>query len=94
MAKNNGKKQTNTNCAKCHGENGEGVKDKGISLLKGHALHHSEADFIKQVEYGEEDEMPAFKDKLSEEEIAVVVKYVREEIQSKTAEKENKSHQH
>ncbi len=84
-----------TNCAKCHGENGEGVKGKGISFLKGHALDHSEADFIRQVEYGEENEMPAFKDKLSEKEIAEVVKYVREEIQSKADPTEKgKAHKH
>ena len=40
-----------TNCARCHGASGEGVK------------------------------MPAFKDKLSHEEIAAVVKFVREDLQ-------------
>jgi Cu/Ag efflux protein CusF len=82
------------NCAKCHGENGEGIKGKGISFLKGHALHHPEEDFIKQVENGEENKMPAFKDKLSEDEIAAVVKYVREEIQNTADKKEDKSHKH
>ncbi len=84
-----------TNCAKCHGETGEGVEDKGISFLKGHALDHTEEDFIKRVTNGKDDEMPAFKDKLSEEEIAEVVKYVREEIQSKADPKDKgKGHQH
>lgn len=55
--------------------------------MKGHALDHSEQDFIRQVEYGEENEMPAFKDKLSKDEIAAVVKYVREVIQSKADKK-------
>lgn len=82
------------NCAKCHGEKGEGVEGKGISFLKGHALHHPEEDFIKQVTNGEEEEMPAFKDKLTEEEIKAVVKYVREEIQAKVNKKEDKSHEH
>ena len=62
--------------------------------MKGHALHHSEAEFIEQVRNGEEDKMPAFKDKLTEEEIAAVVKYVREEIQSKADKKEEKDHHH
>lgn len=84
-----------TNCAECHGEKGEGVEGKGISFLKGHALHHPVEDFIKQVTYGEEDEMPAFKDKLTEEEIKAIVKYVREEIQGgKGDKKEDKSHKH
>ncbi len=83
-----------TNCAECHGKRGEGVEDKGISLVKGHALHHSEEDFIKQVTNGKKDEMPAFKDKLSEEEIKEVVRYVRNEIQSKADKKENGGHKH
>jgi Cu/Ag efflux protein CusF len=84
-----------TNCAKCHGETGEGVEDKGISFLKGHALDHTEKDFIRQVTFGEEDEMPAFKDKLTEKEIADVVKYVREVIQSKADPKDKGTgHQH
>lgn len=81
------------NCARCHGENGDGT-DKGISFLKGHALSHTEEDFIKQVTNGEEDEMPAFKDKLTEAEIKAVVKYVREEIQIRADRKEDKSHNH
>lgn len=84
-----------TNCAKCHGETGEGVEDKGISFLKGHALDHTEEDFIKRVTNGKENEMPAFKDELSEKEVAEVVKYVREEIQSKADPKDKgKGHQH
>jgi mono/diheme cytochrome c family protein len=84
-----------TNCAECHGDAGQGVKDKGLSFLEGHSLDHPEEDFIKQVEQGEKDEMPAFKDKLSKEEIAAVVKYVRNEIQSKVKSKEkNVGHQH
>lgn len=82
-----------TNCAECHGAKGEGA-EKGISFLKGHALHHSEAEFIEQVKNGEKDEMPAFKDKLSEEEIAAVVKFVRTEIQKTPADKKAESHSH
>ncbi|MCB1023637.1 MAG: copper-binding protein [Acidobacteria bacterium] len=84
-----------TNCAKCHGLTGEGVEDKGISFLKGHALNHTSADFIKRVTKGKGDEMPAFKDKLTDTEIAQVVKFVREEIQSNADPKEkSKGHHH
>ena len=69
-----------TSCAECHGANGEGA-EKGISLIKGHALYHSSEDFIKRVTNGKSDKMPAFKGKLSEAEIAEVVRYVREDIQ-------------
>lgn len=68
------------NCAGCHGLHGQGTK-KGISFLKGHALHHSRDDFIDQVVEGEKDKMPSFKDKLSEDQIEQVVDYVRNVIQ-------------
>ncbi|MDH3493145.1 MAG: copper-binding protein [Acidobacteriota bacterium] len=67
------------NCAKCHGDKGEGKK-KGIPLIEGHALGHPEEDFLKQVRNGGE-KMPAFAEKLSEKEIEAVVRYVRNEIQ-------------
>jgi Cu/Ag efflux protein CusF len=79
------------NCAECHGATGEGT-EKGISFLKGHALKHSEKDFIEQVTNGEGKKMPAFKDKLSAEQIASVVKFVREELQ-KNASMEKMSEQ-
>lgn len=87
-----------TNCAECHGDKGEGAK-KGISFLKGHALDHSEEDFIKTVTNGKnkdkENKMPAFKEKLTAEQINEVVKFVRNEIQ-KDAVKESgkKGHHH
>ncbi len=79
------------NCAECHGANGEGTK-KGLSFLKGHALHHSEAEFIKQVTNGEGEKMPAFKDKLSTEQIAEVVKFVRNDLQRNVQKPEKHSH--
>ncbi len=88
----NGKAIFLENCAKCHGQNGEGA-EKGISFLKGHAVGHPEEDFIKQVNFGEEGEMPAFRDKLTADEIAAVVKYVRNVIQ-KDVRKENSTHKH
>lgn len=92
----NGAEIFKTSCSECHGEKGEGAK-KGISLITGHALDHSEADFLKTVtngkSEGKEHKMPAFKDKLSAEQIAEVVKYVRTEIQ-KDAVKNGKKKDH
>ena len=70
-----------TNCAACHGTSGEGGK-KGIPLVSGHALHHTEADYVEQVKDGKDKKMPAFKDKLSPDEIDAVVKYVRNVVQA------------
>ena len=89
------------NCAECHGAKGEGA-EKGIPFTSGHALHHTEVDLIKTVTNGKKsknknkDEMPSFKEKLSEEEIADVVKYVREVIQKDAVpeKKENGHHSH
>jgi Cu/Ag efflux protein CusF len=82
-----------TNCAECHGGAGEGAS-KGISLLKGHALKHSETEYIEQVTKGEGKKMPAFKDKLSPEQITSVVKYVREELQKDVPKEETTEHKH
>ncbi len=81
------------NCAECHGGIGEGAA-KGISLLKGHALNHSESEYIKQVMNGEGKKMPAFKDKLSAEQIAALVKFVREDLQKDIPEEERAKHKH
>ena len=77
-------------CAECHGDVGEGA-EKGISLIKGHALYHSTDDFINRVTNGKKDEMPAFKEKLTEAEIAEVVRFVREEIQGPYLKKKSDS---
>jgi Cu/Ag efflux protein CusF len=81
------------NCARCHGENGEGT-DKGISFLKGHALDHPKADFIDQVRNGEDRKMPSFKDKLDDEQIEQVVLYVRNVIQKDVKKDETPNHDH
>lgn len=81
------------NCAKCHGENGQGT-EKGISFVEGHALDHPREDFIKQVRNGEEDKMPAFDDKLSDAEIEAVVDYVRNVIQKDATRDGAGSHDH
>lgn len=86
-----------TSCAECHGGRGEGA-DKGIPLTSGHALHHTEADFIKTVTdgkgKGKSKEMPAFRDKLTAEQIAAIVKFVREDIQKGAEKKADHGHSH
>jgi len=74
-------------CTACHGENAEGglvkvdsKKLKVPSLREGHALHHTDEEFIKQITKGG-DGMPAFKDKLKPEEITDLVHFVRHEFQ-------------
>jgi mono/diheme cytochrome c family protein len=76
-------------CAVCHGEKAEGgmkeiegKKFKVPSLREGHALEHTDDKFIVQITEGDE-EMPAFKDKLSQDEIRDLVKFVRKEFQGK-----------
>jgi len=69
------------NCAVCHGVNGEGDK-RGIPLTSGHALNHTEAQYNAQIRFGKGTKMPAFKDKLTAEEIAATVNYVMNVIQA------------
>jgi mono/diheme cytochrome c family protein len=76
-------------CSVCHGDDGKGglvkVEDKKLkvpSLREGHALHHPDADFVKQITNGGGG-MPKFKDKLSPEEITAMVRFIRHEFQGK-----------
>lgn len=76
-------------CEGCHGETGEGglvkVENKRIkvpSLKADHALKHTDEQITKMITNGEE-EMPAFKDKMSAAEISEMVKYVRKHFQGK-----------
>jgi len=89
----NGGEIYKTNCATCHGGLGEGAT-KGISLLKRHALKHSEKEYIERVVTGKGKKMPAFKDKLSAEQIAAVVKFVREDLQKDAPKEKQTEHQH
>jgi Cu/Ag efflux protein CusF len=89
----NGGELYKMNCAECHGDLGEGAA-KGISLLKGHALQHSEAEYIAQVTNGEGKKMPAFKDKLTNVQIAALVKFVREDLQKDVPAEEKIPHKH
>jgi mono/diheme cytochrome c family protein len=77
------------NCESCHAENGEGgpVKTpqkeiKVPSLKSDHAKSRTDEHLTKMITNGEED-MPAFKDKMSSTEIADMVKFVRKHFQGK-----------
>ena len=77
------------NCEPCHGPTGEGglakVDNKQVkvpSLKAEHAIKHTDDQLTKMITNGEE-EMPAFKDKLSQQEIADMVKFVRHHFQGK-----------
>ena len=79
------------NCEPCHGPNGEGglvqlpnsnKKIKVPSLKAEHAIKHTDDQIAKMITNGEE-EMPAFKDKMSQQEIADMVKFVRHQFQGK-----------
>jgi mono/diheme cytochrome c family protein len=77
------------NCQVCHGEKGQGGtvtierrKLKVPSLRDGHALEHTDDKFVNQITEGDE-EMPAFKDKLSPNEINDLVRFIRKDLQGK-----------
>jgi len=77
------------NCSACHDEEGtgglktvDGKKLKVPNLREGHALHHPDDDFIKQITKGG-DGMPAFKDKLTPEQMNELVRFIRHEFQGK-----------
>jgi mono/diheme cytochrome c family protein len=76
-------------CAVCHGDKGEGKtvevqgkKIKAPSLRTGHALKHSDKDFVAQIRDGG-DGMPAFEKKMTPQEITEMVKFIRKEFQGK-----------
>ena len=76
-------------CEACHGPEATGglvkVDNKQIkvpSLKAEHALKHTDDQITKMITNGEE-EMPAFKDKMSAQEIQDMVHYVRKGIQGK-----------
>lgn len=89
----NGAEVYAASCSECHGAKGEGAK-KGIPLTTGHALDHSETEQIKQVTDGKTGKMPAFREKLTLEQIKEVVRFVREEIQKDAKRDEGHKHKH
>ena len=77
------------NCEGCHGPNAEGgiakVDNKQIkvpSLKSDHAIKHPDEKLTKMITNGEE-EMPSFKNKLSPDEINLMVRYIRQVVQKK-----------
>ena len=76
-------------CEACHGPEGTGglvkVENKQIkvaSLKADHAIKHPDDKLAKTITGGQE-EMPAFKDKLSQEEIRGLVQFIRKQFQGK-----------
>ena len=75
-------------CKECHGQNGEGgpvkladgTKLKVPTLREGHALRHTDAEFVKQITKGG-DGMPAFADKLKPEQVNDLIKLIRLKFQ-------------
>ena len=75
-------------CKGCHGETGkggpvkleDGTKLKVPTLCEGHALRHTDSEFVKQITKGG-DGMPAFADKLKPDEINECVRFIRHEFQ-------------
>src|SRR5207245_3416595 len=75
------------NCSVCHGEEAKGgivkvkdVKLKVPSLREGHALKHTDEQFVKQITNGG-DGMPKFKDKLNKpDEIKDVAHFICHDV--------------
>ena len=75
-------------CQNCHAADGTGgpVKLEDGKTLKvpsfraGHALRHADSDFRRQIMEGG-DGMPAFKDKLTPQQIDELIRFVRREFQ-------------
>lgn len=77
------------NCQTCHGPIGaggpvkleDGTKLKVPNLREGHAVRHPDSDFLKQINKGG-DGMPAFKDKLTPQQIDELIRFIRQEFQA------------
>ena len=76
-------------CEACHGPEGVGglvkVEDKQIkvaSLKSPGVTRHTDEQLAKAITNGEE-EMPAFKDKMTQAEIQDLVRFIRKEFQGK-----------
>ena len=78
-------------CIGCHKPDGvggireleDGTKLKVPSFREGHALEHTDADFARQIANGG-DGMPAFKNRLDQQRIDALVRFIRHEFQGKT----------
>lgn len=76
-----------TNCASCHGVNGEGINAPALGNQS--ALAHNKDEFIRYaIEHGRQDSpMPAFEDKLSPADIDNVTAFIRSRASGWKAEK-------
>lgn len=82
-----GQKIYRDNCVACHGENGEGITAPAI--FNPSFLAHNKDDFIRYaIEQGRQDTpMPAFKGKLSDNDIDNVTAYIRSQASNSMTEK-------
>ena len=77
-------------CKRCHQEDGRGgvFEEPGLkpfkvpSLREGHALEHTDAQLARQISNGG-DWMPAYKGRLTPEQIDQLVAFVRKEFQGR-----------
>ena len=78
-------------CINCHKENGEGgvaeldegVKIKVPSFKTEHSIAHTDQQLARKIANGDKEEgMPAFKDRLSPEQINALVRFIRAEFQA------------
>jgi mono/diheme cytochrome c family protein len=84
-----GAKLYSTNCAKCHREDGTGGKitvdgkELDPDNLKGkRMIAFTDEKLASKIKIGAEDDgMPAFKDKLTDDQIKQVVKFIRQDLQ-------------
>jgi Cytochrome c, mono- and diheme variants len=84
-----GAKLYSTNCAKCHRDDGTGgkitVDGKELdpdNLTGKKMVALTDEKMISKIKIGAEDDgMPAFKDKLTDEQIKQVVKFIRHDLQ-------------
>ncbi len=79
-------------CVNCHKENGsggvtvldDGTKIKAPNFMSERLKKDADDDWIETIENGaKEDGMPAFKGKITDDEIKNLVKYIRREFQGK-----------
>jgi mono/diheme cytochrome c family protein len=79
-------------CVKCHKEDGsggavvfeDGTRIKAPNLTTDRQKTKPDSDYIETIEKGaKEDGMPAFKGKISDDEIKNLVKYIRRDFQKK-----------
>ena len=82
-------------CVRCHKQNGEGGKvelEEGEKPLdvpnfkEGHALKHNDAEYARQIADGG-DGMPAFKKRLTAQQIGDLVRLIRRDFQGAAAAK-------